>query len=207
MTPQDSPEGWSWQKEWFRWKNLDVVILRCWASLLVTGSVFHTHTTWNSCHRLYATHQSSPVQISFSIKLVKSGILPNVPLQRWKTCVSNSVNLWCNILVWLKILAFHAFLLISLRTCNNHHVRQSSHSFKTLQTIFAILVTNLYFILKCTNNFTYSKHTVFLFPIQLIKRIHSCPSDSHLLCHSLENKLPFNKNYPDFDLLCVKVLL
>lgn len=45
MTPPVPPLGWSWQmKEWLRWKNLDVAILWCWGSLLVTGRVVpHSH--------------------------------------------------------------------------------------------------------------------------------------------------------------------
>lgn len=39
----------------------------CWWQAGLLG----TRTTWNSCHRVYTPHQSSPVQISLHIKVVK----------------------------------------------------------------------------------------------------------------------------------------
>lgn len=105
MTPPVPPLGWSWQmKEWLRWKNLDVAVLWCWGSLLVTGWVVpHSHylkqlpqaictSSVFTCLN-YFLHQTSHLQTSRQMFHCKC---KNVHLE---ACIHTSL---CNLLYWGK---------------------------------------------------------------------------------------------------------
>lgn len=108
MTPPVPPLGWSWQmKEWLRWKNLDVAVLWCWGSLLVTGWVVpHSHylkqlpqairtSSVFTCLN-YFLHQTSHHQTSRQMFHCRC---KNVHLE---ACIHTFL---CNLLYWKKVLA------------------------------------------------------------------------------------------------------
>lgn len=105
--------------------------------------LLHTHTTWNSCHGLYSSHQSSPVQIGLSFKVaVDMCIVSNLQTKQREREKKRSRLLGkgtLNAKFTLSVFSYAQLLLCSvcqLLQCQGPHMRRCFTICKNLWFVF-----------------------------------------------------------------------